>query len=62
MAVFRYKAMRGEREEFAESGTIVAKDRGQAKVKLNKHGFDKVRLKRIRGMAALWARFTADIK
>jgi len=30
--------------------------------KLNQRGFDKVRLKRIRGMAALWARFTADIK
>lgn len=62
MAVFRYKAIKTKGEEFTESGTIVARDKGEAKIKLIQHGFDKVRLKRIRGMAALWARFTADIK
>ena len=62
MAVFRYKATRWKRAEFAESGTIVAKDKREAKTKLNQQGFNKVGLKRIRGFAAFWKRFTADIK
>ena len=64
MAVFRYKAMHTETEgeEFTESGTINAKDEAEATAKLNQYGFGKVRLVRIRGIAALWKRFTADIR
>jgi len=63
MAVFRYKAMITEEgEEFCESGTFVGTDENEATAKLNQYGFSKVRLGRIRGIAALWKRFTADIK
>ncbi len=62
MAVFRYKAKKTEGEEFTESGTIRAKDESEARAKLIQYGFNKVRLKQVRGLAALWKRFTADIK
>ncbi len=62
MVVFRYKATSTLRENFVESGTIKAKDESEAKAKLSQYGFNKVRLVRIRGISALWTRFTADIK
>ena len=62
MAVFRYKAMKTEGEEFTESGTIVGKDEKEATAKLNQYGFNKVRLERVRGIAALWKWFAADIR
>ena len=62
MAVFRYKARKTIGEEFTQSGTIRAKDEKEATAKLNQYGFNKVRLKRIRGISTLWKRFTADIK
>lgn len=62
MAVFRYEAISTLREDFMESGTIRAKDESEAKAKLNQYGFNKVRLKRIRGISALWKRFMADIR
>jgi len=62
MAVYRYKAMKTKGEEFTESGTVVAMDEKAATFKLNEYGLDKVRLQRIRGISALWKRFTADIK
>jgi len=62
MPVFRYKATKTKPEEFTELGAVVAKDEKAATFKLNQYGFNKVRLKRIRGIAALWKRFTADIK
>lgn len=62
MAVFRYKAMKAERGEFVESGIVVASDKKKAKAKLKENGFGAVRLDRIRGIRALWKRFSADIK
>ena len=62
MAVFRYKAMKKYGGEFVESGIVVASDEKKAKHKLHKHGFGAVRLERIRGIRALWKRFSADIK
>ena len=63
MAVFRYEAMmRREGEEITESGSIVGTDEREATAKLNQYGFNKVHLERIWGIAALWKRFTADIK
>ncbi len=62
MAVFRYKARKYIPEEYTESGIVVARDEDEAKAKLKLDGFSEVRLKRIRGLAALWNRFTADIK
>ncbi len=63
MAVFQYKAMITEAgEEHSESGTIVSADEKEARAKLHQSGFSQVQLERIRGIAALWKRFTADIK
>ncbi len=62
MAVFRYEATKELPEDYTELGTIVVRDRDEAKAKLNQDGFNKVRLKQVRGLAALWNRFTADIK
>ena len=64
MPTFQYKAMhtQTEGEEFTESGTIRARDEAEATAKLNRFGFGKVRLRQLRGLAALWKRFTADIK
>ena len=62
MAVFRYKATKYIPETYTEAGTVVARDKDEATAKLNLDGFSKVRLERIRGIAALWNRFTADIK
>ncbi len=62
MALFRYEVTSTHREDFVELGTIRAKDESEAKAKLNQYGFDKVRLARIRGVSALWKRFTADIR
>ena len=62
MAVFQYEATKNIPEEYTESGTIVAKAKAEATAKLNQYGFSEVRLRRIRGIAALWKRFTADIK
>ena len=62
MAVFRYEATKELPEDYTERGTVVARDNYEAKTKLKQEGFSKVHLKRVRGLAALWDRFTADIK
>ena len=62
MAVFRYDATSELRENSPESGIVVAKDTDEAKIKVEQDGFDKVSIKQIRGVAALWKGFTADIK
>ena len=62
MAVFRYKATKHIPEEYTESGVVVARDEDEAKAKLNQEGFSEVHLKQVHGLAALWNRFTADIR
>ena len=62
MVVFRYKATKELPEDYTERGTVVARDKDEAKAKLNRDGFNEVRLKQLRGLAALWHTFTADIK
>ena len=62
MAVFRYEATKKLPEDYTELGTIVARDKDEAKTKLKQDGFSEVRLKQIRGIAALWNRFSADIR
>ena len=59
MAVYRYKATK---ERVTDFGTIVATDIDEALAKLNQLGFTKIRLERITGIAAIWKRFTANIK
>ena len=62
MAVFRYEATKKLPEDYRELGTVVARDKDEAKAKLKQDGFSEVPLKRIRGLAALWNTFTADIR
>ena len=63
MAVFQFGAMiTVEGEESIETGTVVGADKKEVMEKLRQYGFSKVRLERIRGISALWRRFTADIK
>ena len=62
MAVFRYEATKKLPEDFRELGIVVARDKDEAKAKLKQDGFSEVQLKQIRGLHALWNRFTADIK
>ena len=62
MAVFRYDATSEIRENSTKSGIVVARDRDDAKAKVEHDGFNKVSVKQIRGVTALWKGFTADIK
>ena len=62
MAVFRYVATKKLPEDYTKTGIVVARDKDEAKAKVNQYGFPEVRLKQVRGLAALWKRFIADIK
>ena len=62
MAVFQYHATSELREDFMEKGVVIARDRDDAKAKVEHDGFNKVSVKQIRGISALWKGFTADIK
>ncbi len=62
MAVFKYSAVAKNREEMAESGTIVARDEEHARVKLERLDLIDIRLKRIGGISGLLKSLTADIR
>ena len=62
MAVFRYEATKKDPDDYTERGTVAARDEDEAKAKLKQDGFNEVHLKQVRGFAALWDRFTADVK
>ena len=62
MAVYRYEATKERPEDYTEVGTIVARDKDDAKAKLERDGFRKVRLKQVRGLASLWHTVTSDIE
>lgn len=62
VAVFRYKVSIADREDFQESGYVVAPDEGEANRKLRNLGFDAIRLRKLTGFAAFIKQFTADVK
>ena len=62
MSVFRYEAMKIHPEMFTETGIVRATDKNAAKDKLNQYGFDKTRVKQVRGAMAVWKWFMADIR
>ena len=64
MPTYQYEAEHTETvgEEYTESGTIRANDEADATAKLNEYGFSRIRLKQVRGLAALWKWFMVDIK
>ena len=62
VALYKYTVTYKNREDFMESGTVVAKDEDEAKTKLKRLDFDRVKLKKQVGISALFKQFTADIK
>ena len=62
MAVFRYSATIKNREDYRESGTVVARTEDEAREKLKQYDFANARLRRLGGIGALFKAFTADIK
>ncbi len=61
MSIFKYKVTLG-REDFAEEGTVIAKDEYEAKEKLHSMDFKQIQLKRLTGLSAIVKRFSADVK
>lgn len=62
MALFEYVAVNTKREDSEERGTVVARDEAEAKTKLRRLDCDRVKLKRIGGIAGFFKTFTADIR
>ena len=62
VAVFEYTAMKREREEHVETGTVVAQSEQDALTKLAQFQYDNVRLRRMGGFKGFLKSFTADIK
>jgi len=62
VAVYKYTASNSRREDFTESGTIVAASEEEAKRKLRSMQFDQIKLRRIQGLQGLFSRLTANVK
>lgn len=62
MPVFQYKATIPDREDYSETGTVVARDEQEATEKLKRLNLRATRLKRLTGFMSFLKRFTADIK
>jgi len=62
VSVFQYKARISKREDYSESGTVVARSEREAEEKVKELDFDHVRVKRIRGLRGLFKALTADIR
>ena len=62
MAVFQYKATIPDREDYFETGTVVARDELEAREKLKKLNFKSIRLKRITGFKSFLLWFKADVR
>ena len=60
--VFRYVGVKSEREEREESGTVRARDKDDAKKKLEPYGFSHIRLKPLGGLSGIFGSLTADVK
>lgn len=62
MALFKYVAVDHKREDFTESGTIIARDEKEAEKKLKALAFSKVKLKKVTGFSAFIKKFAADVR
>lgn len=61
MDVYQYSAVSTEHEGNTETGRVIARDQLDAYDKLRRLGLKDIRLKRLQGLTALFARFTADV-
>jgi hypothetical protein len=62
MPVYRYEALDTTREDYAQSGTIIALSEEEARGKLRQLRFDRIAIKRVAGIASLYGRLTANVK
>ncbi len=63
MAVYQYTVTVRQREDHAESGTVVAQNEQEAKTKLKQlFSAEDVRLRRVPGLSGFLRSFTADVK
>ena len=62
MAVFQYMGMVKNREDYEESGTVIAESESQAKQKLAQLELKNVRLRRLTGISALLKKLSADVR
>lgn len=62
VAVFKYKAILKNREDYVETGTVIAKTELDAKEKLRKLDYDGIRVKKLGGFSGIFKKFTADVR
>lgn len=62
VAVFRYTGVNKKREDYEESGTVVARDKVEAIQKLRSLELDDIRLKKLGGIRSFIKALTADVK
>lgn len=62
MALYRYTGVIASREDFTESGTVLAQSEAEAKQKLKAMKFDRVSLKKVKGLKGLFGAFTATVR
>lgn len=62
MSVFKYRASDRNTEGHEETGRVVAQDKAEAERKLKSQGLKPVSLKKLQGVEAFFARFTAEIR
>ncbi len=62
MAVFKFHAVNDKREDYAERGTVVARNEAEAKQKLERLNIKVTSVRRLPGLTGFLKSFTADIR
>ena len=62
MALFRYRAKDNNPEGHEDVGRVLARNKEEALSKISQQGLKAVSLKRVRGLAGFFGRFSADIR
>lgn len=62
MAVFKYSGTVKEREDFAETGTVVASSPEEARRKVEGLDYRDVHIKKLTGIQALFKKLSPDIR
>ena len=62
MAIFQYMGTLKDREDFMESGTVVADSSDEARRKVESLSYRDVRIKKLKGFQALLKQFSPDIR
>ena len=62
MAVYEYTGVVKNREDFLESGTVLADSEDEARSKLKRFNLRHLKLKRLGGLTSFVKQFTADVR